>query len=130
MSQIEQTIKNAIITSASITIEREMLSAGLSLDYGGMGQGFGGRVLYRPLETNPITGIVGPNYCGVWLYECMKVAGVESWDRMNGQTIRVRVDKPGLNCKVVAIGHIVRDHWFNVDEYFDKILEIQERAAP
>lgn len=42
-------IKNAIIENATITSDDHgMLSAWLTLDYGGSGQGFGGYALYLP----------------------------------------------------------------------------------
>ena len=107
--------KNAIIESARITTEdHNLLSVWLTLDYGGSGQGFGGYSLYLPKSFkhhNPS----GPNYAGHFIWRCMEIAGVTEWDRLVGKTIRVRHE----HSKVHAIGHIVKDDWFNPSEDFE-----------
>lgn len=102
-------IRNAVITSATISNgDHGLLSAWLSLDYGGSGQGFGGYSLYLPnsfKHHDPS----GPNYAGHFIWRCMEVAGVSEWSQLEGKTIRARCE----HSKVHAIGHIVKDDWFN-----------------
>lgn len=108
--------KNAIIESASIDDgERGLLTAWLHLDYGGLHQGFGGYALYLPKDYKN-TG--GKNYAGHFIFRCMEIAGVSSWDKLKGKTIRVRSDKDGLGGNIISIGHIVKDDWFNPTEEF------------
>ena len=106
--------KNAIIKDASITCsDHGVLSAWLTLDYGGSCQGFGGYSLYLPKSFkhhNP----AGPNYAGHFIWRVMEVAGVESWDRLVGKTIRVKAEHQGVH----SIGHIVKDDWFCPSEDF------------
>jgi len=101
--------QNAIIKSASITNER-MLSAWISLDYGGMCQSFGGYVLYRDKDDNS-------NYAGLFISRVLEIVGVEEWSKLEGKTIRARFD----DNKVHAIGHIVKDDWFNPSEEFKSL---------
>jgi len=112
MSEIE--VRNAIITSATITNDDHgLLSAWLGLDYGGAGQGFGGYALYLPSNFkhhNP----AGPNYAGHFIWRVMEVAGVSEWSKLVGKTIRVRCS----HAKAHAIGHIVKDDWFDPEEDF------------
>jgi hypothetical protein len=109
--------KNAIITHATITNDDHgLLSVWLTLDYGGAGQGFGGYSLYLPkdfLNHDP----KGPNYAGHFIWRVMEVAGVNEWSQLIGKTIRVRCE----HRKVHAIGHIVKDDWFNPSEDFGKM---------
>lgn len=72
-------VKNAIITDARIdTGDRGLLTAWIQLDYGGSSQGFGGYVLYLP-KTYAHHDIL--SHAGHFIFRCMEVAGVESWEK-------------------------------------------------
>ena len=115
--------KNAIIKSARLTSDDHgLLSAWLDLDYGGSGQGFGGYSLYLP-KAYTHHDLQGPNYAGHFIWRVMEVAGVTEWDNLTGQTIRVRAEHGGVE----AIGHIVKDDWFNPGDDFKAMRS--ERAA-
>lgn len=104
--------KNAIIESASLfTGDRGFLDCWLTLDYGGSGQGFGGYVLYLPksYSHHELKSVAGH-----FIFRVLEIAGVKSWDKLKGRTIRVKCE----HSKVHAIGHIVRDDWFNPSEDF------------
>lgn len=97
--------KNAVILSASIGFEDHgILTAYLRLDYGGTHQAFGGYNLQAK----------GGNYAGVFIARTLRVIGVDSWDQLPGKTIRVRCEYTNAH----AIGHIVKDDWFNPREEF------------
>lgn len=112
---LEMEIKNAVITGANISIERGfILDMWLTLDYGGVCQGFGGYALYVSKES--------PNHkkesvAGHFIYRCLEIADVESFDKLKGKTIRVRSED---GQSIDAIGHIVKDDWFNPKADFAK----------
>lgn len=100
--------KNAVIESATITNDDYgLLSAWLHLDYGGSGQGFGGFSLYLPKNFTHSNN--QKNYAGHFIWRVMEVAGVSEWGQLRGRTIRVRAE----HSRVHAIGHIVKDDWFD-----------------
>ena len=107
--------KNAIITGATITNDdRGLLSAWVYLDYGGGGQGFGGYALYLPkgfAHANEM------DCAGLFIWRVMEVADVAEWAQLKGKTVRVRSE----HNKVHAIGHIVKDLWFNPSEEFEAL---------
>lgn len=108
-------IKNAIIKSAVIdTGDRCLLTAWLHLDYGGSGQGFGGYALYLPKSY---THHNLESVAGHFIFRCMEIAEVESWDKLVGKTIRVKAD----HGKVYEIGHIVKNDWFNPSKDFEAV---------
>jgi hypothetical protein len=116
-----EVIKNAIIESTTLDDgDRGLLTAWLHLDYGGTCQGFGGHALYVPKSY---THHGGKNYAGHWIYRCMQVAGVSSWDKLKGKTIRVKLTSDNLGGKIIAIGHIVKDDWFNPEIEFKELPE-------
>lgn len=98
--------KNAVIKSARFDTERG-LSAWIDLDYGDSGgQGFGGYLLYAPEGWAAHN---AANYAGHFIYRVLEVAGATDWAKLPGRTVRVRAE----HSKVHAIGHIVKDDWFD-----------------
>jgi len=109
-------IKNAVITSASISkADRNLLDAWLYLEYESGGQGFGGYALYLPKDFTHHKD--GGNIAGHFIFRCMEVAGVDTWEQLRGKTIRVKATRS----KVHAIGHIIKDDWFSPEIDFKNI---------
>jgi hypothetical protein len=107
-------VRKAIIESASLTTaDRGFLDAWLSLDYGGSGQGFGRYCLYLPKS---FTHHKIESFAGHFIFRVLEIAGVTDWAKLPGKTIRVRCE----HSKVHAIGHIVKDDWFNPSEEFGR----------
>ena len=106
--------RNAVIKSARFDTERG-LSAWLDLDYGGSGQGFGGYLLYLPKSWSHHKGQA--NYCGHWIHRCLQIADVDDWSKLAGRTVRVKAE----HSKVHAIGHIVKDDWFDPSKEFEQL---------
>ena len=115
--------KNAIITAATITNDDHgLLSAWLTLDYGGSGQGFGGFALYLPKSYTYHKLL---SVAGHFIWRVMEVAEVSAWDKLKGKTIRVRAS----HGEVKAIGHIVKDDWFCPEDDFRPLREGEPQEA-
>jgi hypothetical protein len=111
-AQIET--RNAVIESASLSIEEMgLLSAWLYLDYGGECQGFGGYALYLPKSFSHHRLL---SHAGHFIFRVLEIAGVTSWDKLKGKTVRVKATHGG----VIAIGHIIKDDWFEPGVDFTK----------
>ena len=112
-------IKNAVIKTASITSDDHgLLSAWLTLNYGDGGQGFGGLALYLPKS---FTHHELKSVAGHFIWRCMEVADVTEWSRLKGKTIRVETDSDSeFGGSIQAIGHIVKNDWFNPSKDFEK----------
>jgi len=110
-------IRNATVERISLDDgDRGLLTAYLYLDYGDAGhQGFGGYSLYLPKDYKyaPITG----NFAGHFIYRCMQICEVNSWDKIKGKTLRAVIE----NGLIVGIGHITKDDWFYPKKDFEKL---------
>lgn len=104
-----ETIKNAIIEKADLQIERGVLTGWIFLIYANGGQGFGGSALY--LEKGFAHHDIKAAFAGHWIFRVMQIAGVESWNNLVGKTIRTKGG--GVGSTLTAIGHIIKDDWFN-----------------
>lgn len=113
-------IKNAIIESVRLDADRG-LSAWLMLDYGGSGQGFGGYLLYAPKGWRAHND--GANFCGHFIWRCLEIAGVDDWSGLKGKTVRVKCNFG----KAKAIGHIVKDDWFDPSAEFEELRGLAGR---
>lgn len=93
--------QNAVIKSTQLGPEGHgILSISLSLDYGGSIQGFGGYDL-RSADS-----------LARWVNGILEVVGVESWENLRGEHIRVRRED-GWNGKILALGNFLEDKWFD-----------------
>lgn len=113
-------IQNAIISSVSLSkADHNLLSAWLMLDYGDSGhQGFGGFSLYLPKD---FLHHGGRNYAGHFIFRCLEIGGVDDWDQLKGKSIRVKLTQEGLGGKIIAIGHITKNDWFDPEQEFKTI---------
>jgi hypothetical protein len=99
-------IQNAIIKSAELSSDDHgCLTAWIHLEYGCRGQGFGGYALYLPSswEHHEIK-----SFAGHFIWRVMEVCGVTKWSQLPGKTVRVKAEL----AKVHAIGHIIKNDWF------------------
>lgn len=98
---------NAIIESVSINDDdRGLLTAYLHLKHEDGNQGFGGYSLYLP-KTYTHHQLM--SCAGHFIWRCMEIAGVDSWEKLPGKTIRVKAEYS----KIHEIGNIINNDWFN-----------------
>ena len=114
---METIIKNAIITSSSIKLDRDyFLSVWLSLRFDSYSQNFGGYVLGKIDEVYAKD--MG-NHAGIFIMKCMKVAGVTDWGDVVGKAVRIKTTE-GWNAEILGVGHVVNDEWLIPSELFGK----------
>lgn len=116
MRSDEPITENAIIESVSLGYgERGILEAWAVLKFDGSGQGFGGYALYLPADFKHHGESMRANVCGHFIYRVLEVAGVTEWAKLEGRTVRAK----HTNSNVIAIGHIVKDDWFDPSADFE-----------
>lgn len=113
---MSEEIKNAVIESVRVSADEGYLGIWLTLDCGGSGQGFGGYALYLPksFKHHELK-----SHAGHFMWRVMEIAGVTDWADLVGKTIRVNASYTGIK----AIGHIIKDDWFEPSLDFAKVVE-------
>jgi hypothetical protein len=107
--------KNVRISSSSLGMEDHgILTAWLHMLGDGWGQGFGGFALDAWNETARKR--VGNVACGIFVRRVLETLELDSWEKLAGTHCRVR--SRDLSSPLIAIGHIVKDKWFNPAEEF------------
>ena len=114
MSEIE--LKNAEITGTHLGYEDHgIFTFMLNLKYGGSGQGAGGWALDS--YDKKLDKRIGTKLGMDLIIEILKVLEVEKWEDLPGQFIRVKADYT----KVHAIGHLLKDKWFDFQKFLKKL---------
>lgn len=107
-------IVNAKITRTSLSIEDHgILTVFIHLDYGGSSQGFGGYALdtYRA----DIKKRVGTAWGAEYIRRILEVLEVDTWEKLPGQIVRVERGVH-LGDTISAIGHVLKEQWFDPKE--------------
>lgn len=90
-------IYNAVISSADIGVDHDLLWCGIAFEYNGDSHnGTGQRIISRTEYIKCI----------------MDVVGVDNWNKLKGKNIRVLIEKKNMENVCVAIGHIIKNKWF------------------
>ena len=114
---MERQTKNATIKSTQLGGgDRGIMTSWVTVDYGGMEQGFGGfRLDSYDKQSNKCT----PNIClAIWVQEILRVLEVSEWEKLKGTPIRVRCKDDSWSSPIVAIGHYLKDKWFEPEVAF------------
>ena len=103
-------IKNAKITGTTLGREDHgIMTAWLHLEGDGWGVGFGGYGLDS--YDKDAKKRIGHAYGMAFIMGVLDVVGVDSWEKLKGQ--HVRVETEGWGGKAHRIGHIMSDKWFD-----------------
>jgi hypothetical protein len=107
---------NAIIRNVKLGLDRDVfLTPWLELQLTESGyQSFGG----WNLGTRGRTLRGGPDYTANFIIRCLEIGDVEQWVDLRGKPIRYRKEDGG---SIIAIGHIIKDDWFDPKVDFDLI---------
>jgi len=116
-------VGNASIESADIVFSRGVfLDCWLQLSFGNStSQGFGGYVLGARPDSDAAANQHDkqPNIAGEFISQVMAIGGVEKFSDLPGKIVRVRkVDEWGA---IEAIGHAIKDMWFNPSERMEQM---------
>ena len=115
-------IQNAIIERTQLGyMDRDALSAWIFLDYGGIGQGFGGYVL----DGKPSLGGADRRPTplpGALIAGLLRALEISTWEALPKSHVRVRRE-PGFNGRVTHIVHFLKDQWFSFEEAFGPYMK-------
>lgn len=106
-------IENALITSTMLGYEDHgILTAFVHVSGEGWGVGFGGFALDAWDEATKKR--IGTAYGCQFIADVLRVVGVDAWEKLAGQ--HVRVESEGLGGRALRLGHITKNQWFDPRE--------------
>ena len=113
-------IVNAKITDTMLGMEHGCLTAFLTLESDKLTVCSGGYVLdhwdRKPGEYSSLDGFGA-------IIELMETVGVEQWEDLKGQYVRIMFDTTNCGEEVLKIGNLILDKWFSWKEYFAEAKE-------
>lgn len=110
-------IKNAKITDLSITMaDHGCLTFFITLEGECWGLNYGGYCIGKGfLGATEFTASAKGLVC---MMRIMDTVGVERWEDLKGKYVRIVY--PGLCNSVTKIGHITKEKWFDIKDFFSK----------
>lgn len=106
---------NGKIHSTMLGIEDHgIMTFFVNIDFGGSGQGFGGYAL------DGAAGKKGHSKSIRCIRKVLTTVGVEKWEDLEGQYVRIRKEAEYGGHPIKAIGHIIEDKWFDIKEFWEK----------
>lgn len=113
-------IKNAKITGVSLTMaDHGCLTFFVSLEGNGWGCGFGGYCIGHGStgwKENEFTAESGDGL--VAMMRIMDTVGVDKWEDLEGRYVRCKIG--GCGSSIDEIGHITKEKWFNIRDFFEQ----------
>lgn len=92
-----------------------IMTAFVHLSGDGWGVGFGGYGLDEPVHANgDFVGRRGCAYGMEWIRRVLDVLEVETWEKLPGIVVRVRSE--GFGGRALAIGHAIKERWFDPND--------------
>jgi len=122
-------IYNAKIVNAALGFEGHgIFCISLLFEFDGGGQGTGAFSLDKPCKD-----ITGKHIrrVGTWegctmIMDIIKIVGVEDWCQIKNSLVRIKRTPTG----VIEIGHILKDKWINIPDFFDNISkELKQKGG-
>lgn len=107
-------IVNAKIIDTMLGFEgHNIMTFMLTFEMEGCGQGYGGYALdkWDEAKKRRIGSAIGTEV----IMRILKTIGVDEWERLKGQYVRLQYEEPGYG-KILSVGHIIKDQWFNMPD--------------
>ncbi|MEO6285895.1 MAG: hypothetical protein ABIN80_29000 [Dyadobacter sp.] len=102
--------------------ERLHVTAELELNVKGVNYSFGGHQMFLS-GRNGGESCDAP-YLGRFLFRCMQICDVESWEQLKSSKVIVNISDQ----KVIAIGNVAGNKWFNPQAEFEAMEYERETA--
>ena len=110
-SEVQYFKENAIIIKPELEIQYSSLTLSLLIQMGTTAAWYGG------LPYGHISDKVCRNRLPEAIIALLKTLEVTSWDSLPNTPIRVKTE--GKGGRIAAIGHFMKDKWFNFDDHYD-----------
>ncbi len=103
-------IKNAKCTNIDIMYDREWLSLSVDLDFGDDS--------FTSFGHTCINGLNHTNFCADYLIDLMRTFNLCFMKDLIGEVVRVKVCK--TTNKKLALGHAIKDSWFEPQKIYER----------